>query len=124
MLGEGAALPHLAVLVAGDDVGALKMRAQDLGLGGLAGLAGLHLDDVGRTQRQGAARRRGAGHVVQRHLRLDHAAELPDGEDGEFHARPWPFGPASSPAWAMTTSKGQFEAMRCGASIAQIFSIL
>jgi hypothetical protein len=38
------------MLVAGDDVGAFQLGQQDLGLGGLAGLFRLDLDDLDRPE--------------------------------------------------------------------------
>lgn len=92
----------LAVLVAGDDVAVLQVLEQQLALGGLAGLLALQFDDLDGADAQGPARGGGAFDVVAREAGLRGAAELGDGQEGDF----------------------QLAAARVGGSTDQIFSML
>jgi hypothetical protein len=77
------------VLVTGDDlVAGLKDAEQRLGLGRLAGLARLDLQDLDGTQAQGPAGRAGAAGVVLGQGRLGRAAQPAYRSDGDPRLRP------------------------------------
>jgi len=105
MVGEGAAAPGLAALVAGDDAGVLKM-----GLELAFGL--VDLDDLDGTQAQGSARGGGAGGVVEGEFPLGRRRELAVDQQGYFQARS-----------SCEMSAGPANA-RGGGSTDQIFSML
>jgi hypothetical protein len=98
-IARGAGRP---VLVAGDDVGVLQVRGQDLGLGGLARLSRLNLDDLDRPQAQGPAGGGGAFGIVAGQLRLGGAAQPADAQQRNL----------------------QLAVARVGGSTDQIFSML
>lgn len=72
------------MLVAGNDVGVFQMRKKDLGLGGLAGFAGLDLDDLDRTQAQRTATGRRALGVVGGQGGGGITPEPPDRQQGDL----------------------------------------
>ena len=90
------------MFVAGDDVGAFEVRTQHLGLRGLARLLRLDLDDLDWAKAQRAASSGRAIHVHFYEVDLGRARQPPDGQNGYLQE-----------AW-----------VRCGASTAQIFSML
>ena len=102
MAGEVARGPRRPVLIAGDDVGAFQVGQQNLGLGGLAGLLRLDLDDLDGPQAQRPAGRGGAVGVVAGQRRLGSAAQPPDRQQRDL----------------------QFATVRVGGSTDQIFSML
>jgi len=103
--GESAGRQRAAVLVAGDQgVFGSKAGEQRLGLGRLAGFAGLDLDDLDGSKPYRAAGSGGARGPVDREFRLGRSAEPPDAEQDDLEA--------------------QFAATRWPESTDQIFSIL
>jgi hypothetical protein len=64
----------------------LRCGRQHLGLGGLARLARLDLEDLDRAKTERSAAGRGALDIVLRQQRLGGAAEPTDGEEGDLHA--------------------------------------
>lgn len=75
-----------AVLVAGDQMGAVKTRQQGFGLGGLAGFAPFDLDKLHRTQAQSATGGGGAGGVVPGQGIFRRGAQSTDAEQSHAQA--------------------------------------
>ena len=72
------------MLVAGDDVGVLQVRKENLGLGGLAALAGPDLDDLDRAETQRPSGSRGALGVVGGEGGFGSTTQPADGQQRDF----------------------------------------
>ncbi len=97
-LGKGARGKRLAVFVTGDEMSLVDLRAQNFGLGGLAGLFRLDLDDGDGTQPQGSARCGRPLGIVTRELGLRASAQPADGEQGYLQF-------ASAARWRESTAQ-------------------
>jgi hypothetical protein len=98
MVGEGAAAVGLAAFVAGDQMRALGGRQQQFGLGRLAGLLRIEVDQLQRAETQRLAREGGAPGIVVRERGLRPAPRLADGRDGKPQAEAWV-------RWALSTAQ-------------------
>jgi hypothetical protein len=105
VLGEGAAAPGLAALVAGDDAGVLEVGFE-------LGPGLIDLDDLDRPQAQRPPGGGGAGGIVEGELSLGRRRELAVDQQGYLQARS-----------SAETSAGPAKA-RGGGSTDQIFSML